>query len=164
MWSPLKAQRRLMPHDVWTPMIKISPSLRNKSLQDCNKVAHVKLLRRLAKLVPRYAVTVIYRNQQRKKQKRFSVFRKRRAKPKTKKITTTFGKSIFLIKYRMRYAIYMPPDTKDLAINLTMVAYENRQNATAFARVNNSDLLRSLKHLMGTRLYFLHMISDMSDN
>ena len=27
----------------------------------------------------------------------------------------------------MRYAIYMPPNTKDLAINLTMVAYENRQ-------------------------------------
>ena len=40
----------------------------------------------------------------------------------------------------MRYAIYMPPNTKDLAINQTMVAYGNRQNATAFARANNSDL------------------------
>ena len=52
----------------------------------------------------------------------------------------------------MRYAIYIPPNTKDLAINLTMVAYGNRQNATAFARANNSDLLRALKHLMDTRL------------
>ena len=52
----------------------------------------------------------------------------------------------------MRYAIYMPPNTKDLAINQTMVAYGNRQNATAFGRANNSVLLRSLKHVMETRL------------
>ena len=58
------------------------------------------------------------------------------------------AQSLYMIKYRMRYAIYIPPDTKDLAINQTMVAYENRQNATAFARANNTDLLRSLKHLM----------------
>ena len=109
----------------------------------------------VAKAVPRYAVTVIYRNQQRKKQKRFSVLRKKRAKPKTKNITTTFGKSLFLIKYRMRYVIYMLPNTKNLAINQTMVAYGNRQNAIAFVRANNSDLLRSLKHLMETRLYFI---------
>ena len=64
----------------------------------------------------------------------------------------TFGKSLLLIKYRMRYAIYMPPKTKDPAINQTMVAYGNRQNATEFVRANNSDLLRSLKHLMETRL------------
>ena len=64
---------------------------------------------------------------------------------------TTFGKSLFL----MRYAIYMPPNTKDLAINHTTVVYRNRQNATAFARANNSNLLRSLKHLMETRLYEL---------
>ena len=67
-----------------------------------------------------------------------------------KKITTTFEKSLFLIEYRMRYAIYMPPNTKDLTMNQTMVAYGNGQNATAFARANNSELLRSLKHL--TRL------------
>ena len=125
-------------------------SLRNKSLRACNKVAHVELLRGLARPVPRYAMTVIYRNQQRKKQQRFSVFRKKRAKPKTKITTTTFRKSLFLIEYRMRYAIYMPPNTKDLAMNQTMVAYGNGQNATAFARANNSELLRSLKHL--TRL------------
>ena len=78
------------------------------------------------------------------------LFSQKKAKPKTKKITTTFGKSLFLIKYRMRYTICMPLNTKDIAINQTMVAYGNRQNATAFARANNSDLL--LKHLMRTRL------------
>ena len=140
-----------MPHDVWTPMLTSDHSLRNKSLRARNKVAHVELLRGLARPVPRYAVTVIYRNQQRKKQKKIFCPPKKRSKVK-KKITTTFGKSLFLIKYRMRYAIYMPPNTKDLAINQTMVAYGNRQNATAFARANNSDLLRSLKHLMETRL------------
>ena len=66
----------------WTPMITINPSLRHKSLRARNKVAHFELLRGL---VPRYAVTVIYRNQQRKKQNRFSVLRKKRAKPKTRK-------------------------------------------------------------------------------
>ena len=79
---------------------------------------------------------------------RISVFRK---KSKLKTITT-FEKSLFKIEYQMRYAIYMPPNTKDLAINQTMVAYENWQNVTAFAQANNFDLLRSLKHLMETRL------------
>ena len=143
-----------MPSDVWTPMITTDHSLRNKSLRGRNKVAPVELLRGLARPVPRYAVTVIYRNQQRKKQKIISVLRKKRAKLKTKIITTTLGKSLFLIKYRMRYAIYMPPNTKNLAINQTMVAYGTRQNATAFGGANNSDLLRPLKHLMETRLYW----------
>ena len=142
-----------MSFDVWAPMITSNPSLRNKGLRPRNKVAHVELLRGLAKLVPQYALSVIYKNQQRKKQHRFSVLRKKRAKPKAKKITTTFGKSLFLIQYRMRYAIYMPPNTKDLAINQTMIVYGNWQNATTFARANNSDLLRSLKHLIETRLY-----------
>ena len=100
-----------------------------------------------------------YRNQQRKKQKRFSVLRKKGAMPNTKKITTTFGKSLVLIQYRMRYAIYMLSNTKDLAINQTMVAFGNRQNATAFARANNSDLLRSLKHVLETRLYVRYHLS-----
>ena len=47
----------------------------------------------------------------------------------------------------MRYAIYMPPNTKNLAINQTMGAYGNQQ------RANNFDLLQSLKHLIETRLY-----------
>ena len=140
-----------MPHDVWTPTITSHHSLRNKSLRARNKFALVELLRGLARSVPRYAVTVIYRNQQRMKQKIFSVLQKK-AKPKTKRITETFGKSLLLIKYRMRYAIYMPSNTKDLVINQTMVAYGNWQNATAFARASNSDLLWSLKHLMETRL------------
>ena len=59
---------------------------------------------------------------------------------------------MFLTQYRMRYAIYIPPNTKDLAINQTMDAYENQQNAKAFARANNPDLLRALKKLMETRL------------
>ena len=131
-----------MPRDVWTPMLTSNPSLHNKSLRPRN---NVELLRGLVRPVPRYAVTVTYRNQQRRTQKR--------AKLKTKKITTTFGKSVFLTKYRMRYAIYMPPNTKDFTINQTMVAYGNWQNTTVFARANNSDLLLSLKHLMETRLY-----------
>ena len=35
-------------------------------------------------------------------------------------------------------AIHLPPNTKDLAINLAMVAYGKRQNAIMFARANNS--------------------------
>ena len=83
--------------------------------------------------------------------KKISVLRKKEQSQK-QKITTTFGTSLFMIKYRKHYAIYILPNTKDLAINHTMVPYGNRQNATAFARANNSDLLRSLKHLMETRL------------
>ena len=75
---------------------------------------------------------------------------KKRAKLKN---ITTFRKSLFLTKYRMRYAICMPPNTKDPATNQTMVAYGNRQNAIAFARANNFDLSRPLKHLMETRLW-----------
>ena len=160
-----------MPQDVWTPMITSDHSLRNKSLRARNKVAHVKLLRGL---VPRCAVTVIYRNQQRKK---------KRAKPK---ITTTFGKSLFLIKCKKQKIISVlrkkkkskaknknnddfrnvviydetpnalcdshTSDAKDLAINLAVLAYGNRPNAIKFARANNSDLLRAVKHLIETRL------------
>ena len=54
----------------------------------------------------------------------------------------------------MRYTIYIPPNTKkDVAINLTMVAYRNQQNATTFLGANHFDLLRALKHLMEARLY-----------
>ena len=127
-WFPYMCQQNTqqcpMPHDAWTPMITSNPSLRNKSLKARNKVTHVELLRRLARTVPRCAVT--YRNQQCKKKKIFCP-PKKRAKLKTKEITTAFGKSLFVIKYRMRYAIYMPPNTKDLAINQAMVAYGNRQ-------------------------------------
>ena len=54
-------------------------------------------------------------------------------------ITMTFGKLLFLTKYQVRYTIYMPPNTKNLAINRTMVVYGNRQNAIALAQANNSD-------------------------
>ena len=53
----------------------------------------------------------------------------------------------------MRYAIYMPPNAKDLAYKPNDgCLWKPTKNATAFARANNSDLLRSLKHLMETRL------------
>ena len=87
------AQERTMPHDVWTPMITSNHSLRNKSLRGGDKVAHVELLRGLARPVPRYAVTVIYRNQQRKKQQRFSVLRKK-SKTKNKKNNDDFWKVV----------------------------------------------------------------------
>ena len=85
--------------------------------------------------------------------KRSSVLRKKKSKAQIKrKLTTTFGKSLFLTQYWMRYAICILLNTKDLAINLTIVAYGNRQNAIMFARANNSDSLRALKPLMETRL------------
>ena len=59
-------------------MITNDHSIRNKSLRGRNNVAHVELLRGLARPVLRYAVTVIYRNQQRKKQKRFAALRKKK--------------------------------------------------------------------------------------
>ena len=83
--------------------------------------------------------------------KMISVLRKAKQSSKQKH-KTTFGKSLFLTQYRVRYAIYIPPNAKDLVINLAFVAYGNRQNAIMFAQANNSDLLRALKNLMETRL------------
>ena len=136
-----------MSFDVWTAMLTSNPILRNKSLRARNKVAHVELLREFARPVPQYAVTVTYGN--------IKVFlsSEKRAKLETKNFNTDFRKVFFLTKYRMCYAIYTPPNTKGLAINQTMSVYENWQNATMFKQANNSDLLRSLKHLMKTRPY-----------
>ena len=89
-----------------------------------------------ARPMPRYAVTVTCGNRYAGHKKIFCPLNKR-----------------FSTQYRMRYAIYIPPNTKDLTINLTKVAYGNRQNAITFAWANNSDLLRALKHFMETRLY-----------
>ena len=50
----------------------------------------------------------------------------------------------------MRYAIYIPLNTKYITIELMMVAYGKWQNTAKFARANNSDVLRALIHL--TRL------------
>ena len=119
-----------MPPDIWTPMLTSKPSLRNKSLRARNKFAHVEVLRGLARPVPQYAVTVTYRNQKCKKKKDFQSSKKEQGQ-KTKKRTTTFGKSLSLIKYRMHYTVYTPPNTKDLAINQAMVACGNQQTATA---------------------------------
>ena len=69
------------------------PTLRNKSLRARNKVAHVELLRGDVRPVPRYAVTVTYKNQQRKKQKIFSVFRKEKQN-QSKKYNDDFWKVV----------------------------------------------------------------------
>ena len=129
-------------------MITSDHSLGNKSLRARNKVAHVELVP-----VPQYAVTVTYGN--------IKVFlsSEKRAKLETKNFNTDFRKVFFLTKYRMCYAIYTPPNTKGLAINQTMSVYENWQNATMFKQANNSDLLRSLKHLMKTRPTLKRQIS-----
>ena len=131
-----------------TPLLTRYPSRRNKSLRARNKVAHVELLRGLCRdmlwLLP-------VRTDNAGHKKIFCPPKKER-KLRIKNIATTFGKSLFLTQYQMRYAIYIPSSTKDLVINLTMVAYGNRRNAITFARANNSDLLWPLKHLMETRL------------
>ena len=130
---------------VWTPMLTSNPSIRNKSLHARNKVAHVELLRGLCRcmlwLWPVGTVNAGHK-------KIFCPPKKIERSSKQKSITKIFGKSLFLTQYRMRYAICIPPNTKDPAINLTMVAYGNRQSAITFARANNSDLLWALKHFM----------------
>ena len=104
-----------MPSDVWTPMITTDHSLRNKSMRRRNKVAHVELLRGL---VLRYAVTVkiscppekkskvknndnvrkvVISDKMQEAKKNFCP-PKIKSKAKNKKITTTFRKSLFIIK------------------------------------------------------------------
>ena len=51
-------------------------------------------------------------------------------------------------------------NAKYLPIDLMMLAYENRQNATKFARANNSDLLRPLKLFISTRVHFIYAIAN----
>ena len=132
--------------DIWTPLLTSNPSLRNKSLRARNKVTHVELLQNLCRDML-WLWPVGTDNEGNKK----ILFSEKKSKSKAqnkKNITATFGKSLFLTQYRMRYAICIPPNTKDPAINLTMVAYGNRQSAITFARANNSDLLWALKHFM----------------
>ena len=92
--------------DVWTPILTSNLSLRNNSLRARNKVAHVELLQGLCRDMLWKPIT--------QDTKRFSVLRKQRAKLKTKNITTTFGKLLFLTQYRTRHATYIPPNTNDL--------------------------------------------------
>ena len=53
-------------------MLTSNPSIRNKSLRACYKVAHVEMLQGDAPLEPRYALTAIYGNHERSIQKIFS--------------------------------------------------------------------------------------------
>ena len=76
----------------------------------------------------------------------FSALWRKRARPWNNFITTTFGKSLFITQYHMRYTTYIPLNAKDLTVvDLTMLAYENWQNAIKFAGANSSDLLLALK-------------------
>ena len=43
----------------------------------------------------------------------------------------------------MRYAFYISSNTKDVAINRPMVAYENRQNAITFVVANDETFNRN---------------------
>ena len=146
-------QQRSMSLDILAPMLTSNPSLRNESLRARKKVAHVELLRGDARLEPRFAATATNGNRERSVQnKKYFLISQKRAKPRKIFIATTFGKSLFITQHRMRYAISIPLNAKDLTIELTMVAYGNRKNATKFARANNSNLLRALKHIIETRL------------
>ena len=129
-----------MPSNRWTPMLRNNLSLCNKSLRARINVAHVEFFRGLARPVPGYSVTATYRNRACRIQNIFLKI----AKPRNNFIATAFGKSLFITQYRMRYAICMPLNKKDLTLELTMFAYGNRQNAIKFAGANNSDSLRAI--------------------
>ena len=130
-----------MPLDLWTPMNTNDHSLRNKSVRARNKVSHMWNFCEGLRGLCRDMLWLWSIKTNNARNKKIFCLLKKRAKPKTKKRRLSKSGYLFLIKYRMRYAIYMPPDTKDLVINQTMVAYGNRQTP-----------LRSLKHLMETRL------------
>ena len=85
------APQRAMPQDVWTPMITSDHSLRNKTCDLATK-SH------MLNFCEAYAAICCDCDLQKpttQDKKRFPVLQKKRTKPK---ITTTFGKSLFLIK------------------------------------------------------------------
>ena len=82
------------------------------------------------------------------KQKIFFVFRKKFKVDNKKKITTTFRKSLFLIKYRMRYAIHLPSNTKTTCNKPKNGCLWKPANRNSSAGTINSDSLRSLEHLI----------------
>ena len=102
------------------------------------------------RLVPRCAVPATYGNRERRIQK---CFLPPERKSKTKEQRLLESRYLFVTQHQMRYAIYIPLNAEYLTLELTMVAYEKRQNAIKFARANNVDLLRALKHLTETSLY-----------
>ena len=90
-------------------MITSDHSLRNKSLRGRNKVAHVELLRGL---VMRYAVAVIYINQNARKNK-ISCFPKRKSKAKNKINNVDFRKVAVSDKMQETKKIFCPPKKKE---------------------------------------------------
>ena len=122
------------------------------SLRARNKVAHVELLRGLCRdmlwLWPvgtdnagHKKIFCLPKKEQSSEQKKYNAFRK-----------VVISNSILDALRNLHTSKYK----KKLIINMTMVAYGNRQNAITFARANNSDLFRALKHLMETRLYLFY--------
>ena len=68
---------------------------------------------------------------------------KNRAKFKTSKCNNDFRSVAISNLNWMRYAFYISPNTKDVAINRPMVAYENRQNAINFVVANDETFNRN---------------------
>ena len=133
-----------MLYDVWRPMITSDQGLRNKSLRGRNKFAHFELLRGLARPVPRYAVTVTYRNQQRGKKNFLSSEKK--SKAKSKKYNDDFQKVVI--------SDQIPDALRDLhASKYQRLCNKPNNGCLCKPAKRNSDLLRSLKHLKETRLY-----------
>ena len=110
--------------NVWTPMLTSNPSHRNKGCELATMLHMLNFCEACATICcdcdlwePIKQVT-----------KKISVLQKKVQSSKQKNVTTTFGKSLFysllVTQYRMSYTNYIPPKTKDLVINLTMVVYE----------------------------------------
>ena len=136
-----------MPSDIWAPMLTSNTSLCNKSLRARIKVAHVELFRMVARLVLRCTVTVIYGNRERRIQKIFSSFRKKEQNQGTI-YNTDVRKILFITQYQMHTSECKRPPNRTYDGYLWKPAKRKK-----FARANNSDLLRALKHLIETKLY-----------
>ena len=124
-------------------MLTNNLSLRNKSLRARNKVVHVEIFARGCEACAAICCDCDLWKPITQNTKKF-LFSEKRARLRTKKYNNDFRK-----------VGISNSNTKDLAINLTMIAYAHRQNAVTFARANSSDsdLLRAQKHLIKTRIY-----------
>ena len=145
-------QRSLPSAICTTPMLTNNPSLRNKNLSARIKVAQVDIFSRCCEAWAAMRCNCDFWKPRMQNTRNIFCLLEKRAKPRNNFITTIFVKSLFITQYRMCYAIYIPLNAKDLAIELRMVVHGNRQYAIKFARANNSDWLRALKHLIKTRL------------
>ena len=109
-------------------MLTNNHCLRNKNFCARIEVAHVEPCRGVARLVPQYAVTATYKNQESKSAERFFCFLEKN-KTRDNFRTMTFRKSLLVTQYQMRYAIYIPLNAKEFTMNFKILADGNRQNA-----------------------------------